>query len=319
MIIKANNKDITKWTGSITLDSSMDTLGDQLNFEVANESAKGYKGADVNVGDIITLESEKEVFRGIVVTKTRNEKSQTFSCFDYAFYLNKSKVLKQFNNVRADNAIKQLLAEFNVPVGDIATMAVMMDKIYFDKAVSEVIADILETVTKTTGIKYVKEMREGRFNIYQDTTLVVEYKVKLAENLGNVEINKVISSPTKTASIEEMRNSIKIYTGNDEKITTYTTVKNDNLIKKYGLLQETQSIEEANIAQAKNIAQNLLKELGKVIVTGSIQVPGSFDLRAGRILQLNEPVSNLVGRYKIISVSHSIGNIHTASLNLQEV
>jgi len=320
MILKINNKDITSIVGSVSLDSNIDTLGDQLSFEIAYSKMQYYPNIEVNVGDLIQLFNDTvEVFRGIVVQKTRNEKTQSFSCFDYAFYLNKSKILKQFNNVRADTAIKQLLSELGVPTGNVAPMAVIINAIYYDKEVSAVIDDIITTVTNTTGVKYVKEMNKGKFCVYQDTDLVINCKVKLADNLASVDISQTVSNPSKTASIEEMKNSIKIYINSDEKITTYAEVKSDTLIKKYGLLQETQSIEEANIAQAKNIAQNLLNDLGRIIASGSVEVLGHFDLRAGRILELNEPITNLVGKYKIKSVSHSIGTIHTANLELTEV
>ncbi|MDD2217948.1 MAG: hypothetical protein PHW03_05915 [Eubacteriales bacterium] len=315
MIIKANGKDITSLAGSITLDSSLDTLGDQLGFEIAYSQ----NNAEVNVGDLIQLFNDKEVFRGIVVTKTRNEKSQSFNCFDYAFYLNKSKVIKQFNKVKADVAIKTLLSEFNVPVGTIASMPTIISQIYYDKEVSSVIKDIIEQTTNTTGKKYVMEMNVGKLDIRQDADLVINVKVQLADNLAAVDIGKTISNPSKSASIEEMKNSIKLYTGGEDGVKVYAEVKNDALIKKYGLLQETQSLEDKDIAQARNIAQNLLKDLGRVLVEGSIEVLGHFDLRAGRILQLNEPITNLVGKYKIKSVSHNIGNIHTASLSLVEV
>ena len=319
MIIKANGKDITSLVGNVTLDSNIDTLGDQLNFEIAYSTMTYFPKTEVNTGDLIQLFGDNEVFRGIVVEKTRNEKTQSFACFDFAFYLNKSKVIKQFNSIKADLAIKQLLTEFSVPIGSITTMSVIINKIYYDKEVSAVIKDILQEVANATGLKYIMEMNSGKLNIYQDTELIINLKVKIADNIASVDINKTISNPSKRASIEEMKNSIKLYTVNDEKIKVFAEVKSDAMIKKYGLLQETQSLEDKDIAQAQNIAQNLLKELGKVMVDGSIDVLGHFELRAGRILELKEPITNMIGKYKIKSASHSIGTVHTARLDLVEV
>ena len=320
MIIKVNGKDITSLVENATLNSSLDTLGDQLDFEIAYSKMKYYPKIEVNLGDLIQLfDSQKEVFRGIVTNKTRNEKSQSFTCFDFAFYLNKSKVIKQFKKVKADTAIKQLLAEFNVPIGKIAPLQTIIKKFYYDKEVSEVIKDILTEVTNTTGNKYVMEMNSGKFCIYQDSELIITCKVRLAENLPLIDISQTISNPSKTANIEDMRNSIKLYAGSEEKIKEVAEVKNNALIKKYGLLQETQSVEDKDIVKAKTIAANLLKQLGKVDIQGSIEVLGNFDLRAGRILVLNEPITNLVGKYKIKSANHSIGTIHTTQLDLAEV
>lgn len=320
MILKINNKDVSNMVGSISLNSSIDTLGEQLDFEISYSDMYYYPKIQINTGDIVQMfEADKEIFLGIIVVKTRNESSQAFSCFDFAFYLNKSKVIKQFNGVRADMAIKSLLSEFDVPLGKVTNMAVIIKKIYYDKEVSEVIKDILKEVTDATGLKFVMEMNQGKFYIYQDSELTVELKVKIAENLPAVDINRTISSASKKASIEGLRNSVKLYVGNDEKVKVVTEVKNDALIEKYGLIQETKCLEDKDIAQARNIAQNMLKELGRVLEEGSISVLGHFDLRAGRILTVNEPITNLVGRYKIKSAKHSIGSIHTTDLELEGI
>lgn len=319
MKIYVNGIDVTKYCGNITLASSLDTLGDQLDFEIAYNTSKESNAINVNVGDKVVLTDAEEVFRGIVVAKTRDVHSNQFSCFDYAFYLNKSKVIKQFNKVRIDEAIKQLLNEFSVPVGSIANLPIITNKIFFDKTVSDIVSELLEDATSATGKKYVKEMNKGRFEIYEDRQLVIDCKVKLAENLGGIDINRTISNPSKTASIEETKNSIKVYISNDDSVTEYAEAKSQTMISKYGLLQETISIEDGDKAKAKNIAETVLKEKGRVAVKGNIEVIGSFDLRAGRILRLNEPNTNLVGNYKITSVNHSIGSMHTASLELEEV
>lgn len=311
--------DISSMVGNVTLNSSLDTLGDQLDFEIAYSSMLFYPKFSLDVGDRIKLFEGKEIFNGIIVEKTRNEKTQSFSCFDFAFYLNKSKTIKQFNSVRADAAIKLLLADFSVSVGKIADMPTIIKKIYYDQEVSEVIKDIMEQATNATGVKYVMEMNEGKLCIFKDTELLINVKVKIAENFPMVDINETISNPSKKASIEEMKNCIVAYAGNDEKVKVIAEVRSDSLVKKYGLLQETKSLEDKDIAQARNIAQNLLKDLGKVMVEGSIEVLGNFDLRAGRTLLLNEPITNLVGKYKIKSVNHSMGTVHTASLELEAV
>lgn len=319
MIIKADGKDITQLVGNITLDSNLDSLGDQLNFETAYSKEKFFPKADVSEGSIIQLFDKEEIFRGIAVSKEVDRTKQTFSCFDFAFYLNKTKLIKQFKKVQADKAIKQLLSELNVPCGTISPMTVVISKIYYDKEVSAIIKDILEEVTKATGQRYVIEMNKGKLDIIKDTELIVNYSVKLAENLAPLNINQVISNPRKTYSIEEMKNSIVIYTGGEEKFNVVASAKNDALISKYGLLQETASVDGKDVAQARNIANNMLKELGKVLVDGSVDVIGDFKLRAGRTLVLNEPITGLVGKYKIKSASHSIETVHTTKLDLVEV
>ena len=163
------------------------------------------------------------------------------------------------------------------------------------------------------------EMNAGKLEIYPDAGRLVKAVVKYAENLPAVDCMQTISSPTKTASIEEMKNSIKLYTGGDNSVKVYAEAKNDNLVKRYGLLQETQSLKDKEIAQAKNIAQNRLRQLSKIPVSAGVTVLGSFDLRAGRIVEVNEPMTSIVGKYKIKSASHSIGINHTTTLDLEAI
>ncbi|MBN7773165.1 XkdQ/YqbQ family protein [Clostridium aminobutyricum] len=322
-IIKEDNssKDISSMVGNISLSSSLDTLGDQLDFEIAYSDTYYYPKFEVNAGDRVILQDadKQEVFRGIIVEKTRNEKAQSFSCFDYAFYLNKSKTIQQFNSIRADNAIKMLLNYFRIPIGGIANMPTIIKKVYFDQEVSEILKDIIQQVTDTTRAKYVMEMDKGKFYIRQDTESPLNLKIKVADNLPPVDISKTISNPSKKASMEELKNSIRVYVGNEDKVRFSDQVTDPDSIVRYGVLEETRSLEDKDIAQAKNIAKNLLKELNKMPVEGSIEVLGHFDLRAGRTIQLNEPITNLVGKYKIKSANHSIGTIHTTSLELEGV
>ncbi|MFV0517819.1 MAG: hypothetical protein ACK5MV_10540 [Aminipila sp.] len=319
MKLKIKDKDISSIVGNITLNSAIDTLGDQLDFEITYSDMKFYPKFEVNVGDIVQLEDQGVVFIGIVVTKTRNENTQTFNCFDFAFYLNKSKTVKQFNGMRADMAIKSLLEEFNVPVGKIDTMPTVIKSIYFDQEVSEIIKDILEQVKKTTGKKYVMEMNKDKLDIYQDENRIVDCKIQMAQNLPKVPVGQTISGASKKATIENMKNVIKLYIGNDEKMRIVADERNSNLVSRYGMLSETQSFEGKDIVQARNIARNMLKELGRVAVESSIDVLGNFELKAGRVLQVNEPKTNLAGKFRIKSANHQIGDVHTTSLELEEI
>lgn len=315
MVLAVNGKDITSLVGDINLDSNIDTLGEQLNFEMAYDN---FWKHPVVEGDVVQLfENSKERFMGIVVTKNNKERSRDFICFDFAFYLNKSKVIKQFNSVPADVAIKQLLTEFSVPMGNITSMPIVIKKIYYDKEVSEVIKDILQEVSNATGVKYNMEMNGGKLDIYKATDKLIKASVKLAENVAPIDCMTTISNPSKSRSIEEMKNSIKLYVGNEDKVKVYAEAKDDGLISRFGLLQETKALEDKNIAQAKNIANNLLNELGKVTETAEITVLGSFDLRAGRIIEVNEPLTEIQGRYRIKSCRHEIGTFHKTNLELE--
>jgi len=311
-----NNKqyDITPITGLLTWKSSIDQLGVQLDFEIAYNDDRYFPVNPVDIGSMIVLAGQAEIFRGIVVTEQKTGRGAVqYTCFDPAFYLNQSKAIYQFKGMAADGAIKKVLGDFGVPVGGVAGMPTLITQIYNDKIVADIIRDILDRVEKETGAKHRMEMRAGKLHIEKQTDLLIKPTFKLAENLAEVPVTAAISNPTRRRSIEEMRNSIKIVSEDN----VVGEAKNDGLIKQYGLLQEVQSIDKKDTAQAKQIAQNLLKDLGRIMEENSIEVPGHDDVRAGRLIEVEEPVTGMTGRYLVKDVAHTVRNgIHTMQLGL---
>ncbi|QNB48214.1 hypothetical protein BR63_19225 [Thermanaerosceptrum fracticalcis] len=307
---------LTPLVGTITRRSNIDELGEQLDFDLAFNDDKYTPVAPVDIGSLIVLQNRDEIFRGIVVTETKNgRESIQYNCFDYAFYLNKSKGIYQFNKVKGEVAITTMLNEFSVPIGNIELLGIVVDKIYQEE-ISSIIKDILDQAEKQTGIKYRMEMRTGKLFIEKQQNQIIKASFKLYETGPEVDVVTAIRNPSRKRSIENMRNSIKV-TGNDKVIAE---ARNETLIKQYGLLQEISQLDDKDIAQAKNIAQNMLKDLGKIFEESSIEVPGDDQVRAGRILEITESVTGMSGQYLIKDVTHTIsGGLHTMYLGLEVI
>lgn len=305
---------ITPIVGSISWSDDTDTLGQQLNFSTAYNDSRYFPQVSIEPGDTILLKNKNEIFRGTMITEGRNGAfERVFTCFDPAFYLNKSKEVFQCNKVMADVAIKQLCARVGVPIGNIVSIPVAIKKI-FNAEISAIIKEILEICEKSTGIKYRMEMRQGKLFIEKLTDLLIQGTFFLAGR--EYDLNQSISNPSRTRTIENMKNSIKMVS--DDKVVV--TVKDQSLIDKYGLLQEVQTIDQDNVAQARNIANNLLKDLGKVSEENSLDMVGHDDVRAGRLIDITEPITGMVGRYLIKNVNHNLSKgIHTMSLTLKVI
>ncbi|WP_427340654.1 XkdQ/YqbQ family protein [Caloranaerobacter sp. DY30410] len=314
------SKNITSMISNLSWSSNEDTLGVQLDFDMVNSKGRIYLPLPegLGIGSLLILRNNgKEIFRGIIVTEEINgEFSRHYTAFDYAFYLNKSKGIYQFNRIQASKAIKQLLNDFNIPIGNITNIPTIINHIYYDKVISDIIKDILQQATNETGQKYRLEMREGKLYIEKQTDLVINATFKLASNLKENNITSAISNPTRRRSIEEMKNSIMIVVNNKDSATLVGEAKDETSIKQYGILQEVQTIDEKDIAQAKNIAQTLLKELNKIFEDNSIECIGNDDVRAGRILNIVEPITGMNGQYRIKSCTHNVNGIHKMSLDL---
>ena len=314
--VKGNKMyDITPIIGDINWYSNINQLGQRMEFSIAYNDTKHFPINPCDIGNLMILKNgSNEIFRGVTITESKNGRSPiVYNCFDYAFYLNKSKAIYQFNKASAKQAITIILNDFNVPIGNIVEIPTIISHIYINQEVSEIIKDILNQAEKDQSKKYRMEMRAGKLYIENQESLVIKATFKLASNLSENNAIDAIGDATRTRSIEDMKNSIQLIY--DDKIIT--SLKDEGLIKQYGLLQEIQSIDEKDVAQAKNIVKNLLKELGKIFEENSISLLGDDRVRSGRIIEINEPVTGMKGQYLIEDSVHNVaGGIHKMTLGL---
>lgn len=288
--------DITEVSGSINLSTSVDTLGASLVFNIArNYNDLSYLFSDeIETGDVIILTNEKELFRGIVVNISTTKYSRTVECLDYCFYLNKNKVIKQFDHIAASVAIKQLLQEINAPEGEISNISTSITKVYYSNTIAEIINDILKQVNEELGVKYKLEFIDNKFNVNPFKKINVEFRYK---QTGNETINE---------SIQDMKNRILV-TSNEQESTEILAIAEDaKNIEKYGSLQEIINVDpEQKKAKVRNIAKTKLKELNKVFKTVSLEGFGDDNFRAGRVVYLNNSKLKLFGEFLIKSCVHT--------------
>ncbi|OLS02236.1 XkdQ/YqbQ family protein [Tissierella creatinophila] len=313
-LIKNNGfrKSLTPISGNLSWKDSIDTLGMELSFDIARRDDK------VEIGDkIIMYSNNKEIFRGIIVDLGTEIYTKSITAFDYAFYLNKSKTIVQFNKTRADNAIRTLCSKFNIPIGRIVGISTPIAKIYKDDTISDIIKDILDQATSTLGIKYRLEMREGKLFIERYTELIVKPIFKSL----NLDVLKNIGGISKSESISDMKNSILISSGDEKSSRVVATAKDNKNISKFGLLQDVESVDDKDIAKAKNIAKNKLKELNKIGEDISLgPLLGDDRVRAGRILELDNNLFGLKGKYLVKDCTHNYHNsIHTMNVTIEKV
>lgn len=288
--------DITEVSGSINLSTSVDTLGASLVFNIArNYNDLSYLFSDeIETGDVIILTNEKELFRGVIVSISTTKYSRTVECLDYCFYLNKNKVIKQFDHIAASVAIKQLLQEINAPEGEISNISTSITKVYYSNTIAEIINDILKQVNEELGVKYKLEFIDNKFNVNPFKKINVEFRYK---QTGNETINE---------SIQDMKNRILV-TSNEQESTEILAIAEDTKnIEKYGSLQEIINVDpEQKEAKVRNIAKTKLKELNKVFKTVSLEGFGDDNFRAGRVVYLNNSKLKLFGEFLIKSCVHT--------------
>ena len=290
--------DITHVAGNITLSSSIDTLGSSFSFEIA----RNYGNTDyfiseaVQVGDIVKfVNGAKEIFTGVIVEIETSKFKRSIKCLDFYFYLNKNKI------------IKQLLVELSIETGEFENIPTLITKIYKKNTVAEIIKDILEKVNNERGEKYILEIESMKFNL-------VKYR-KIEAKLGY----NFLGDTTLNESIIDMKNSIVVTSNEQEDEEILESARDEESIKKYGLLQEVIEVDPDadDSAKVKNVAEKKLKELNRVFTRASIKVYGNDELKAGRILEVKNEEYKLRGKYLIKSCSHTYQKEHLTDLELE--
>lgn len=308
-LIKEDAVNITDITGGIVLNTSMDTLGASLNFNIArNFNDPNYALAEtLEVGDIVILNNSKELFKGVILEITTNKFNKNIKCLDFCFYLNKNKVVKQFDEISASTAIKQVLKEIGADIGEISTISTSITKIYNSNTIAEIINDILKQANDELGIKYIIEFAEDKFNIVPFRKVNVQFRYKST------------SSESLTESILEMKNSIIVTSNEQEEIEILAVAKDEANIERYGSLQEVITVNpDEDEAKVRNIAKTKLKELNKVFRTAALQGFGDDEFKAGRVIELNNQEFFLQGEYLIRNCSHTwVKGEHLVNLEVE--
>ena len=318
VIIK--DKDVSDIIGNLTWRDTVDTLGVEVDFELPiNRYDKKFEFLyDITLGDPIQILNAKgEVLvQAIIVSETPNGKITSFTAYDMAWYLNKSTVIKQFKKMIGNDCVKSLCKEIGINV-EVTGLDTKIDKIYKDKAVSEVIKDIIEQCSQFNSKKFFIEFDKNKLIVspYKKIKVFGTYEmqkdkfININENIGGVSLSK---------SIVDMKNSVLVITENKGAIRTIGEEQDSKSIEKYGKLQEVVTLDEKEFSKANLVAKNELKKLNKITEDFSIDVLGDDNVKSGRVIDIDLPLFNLKGEYLIKESNHTISNhIHKISLKLE--
>jgi hypothetical protein len=310
--------DITPITNKISWDSDL-SLKSVTEFGINWGDARYIPYNPVEIGDLAILyANNEEVNRGIVVTEKKSGRNPiSYTAYDYGWYLGKSKSVYQFNGISVVNALKKILNDFGIPIGNITSMSTVVSKTYIQKTPAEIMTDLINIHEQQTGQKIYTELRKGRIYIERMTNMETIGTFKLASNIAP---NNILSNPLgaeKTRTIEDMRNQVKIILSKNDNYETVALAQDVNTGSKYGLLEEVFKIDEEDVAKARQVSKILLERLNKIHETNKISLMGDPKFKAGRIFNVYEPLTKMQGRYMITNCSHTVaGGYHVMDLVL---
>jgi hypothetical protein len=310
--------DLTPIVGSFSWDSYL-SVTSTLDMSVLWNDTQFFPSNPCELGDMVLVtKDDEEVYRGILVNQTQNgRQSISYQAKDFAWYLDKSKSVYQFNGVPADKAITRILNDFGMPIGTIATMSTKITKIYIQKSPAAIIDDILQQQEQQSGKKYSPEMSKGSISIVPVQDRVISGTFQLTDNIAPVDVLSNPLEASRSRSIEDLRNRVKVITSDSDSYVTQAVAQDTDSASHYGLLEETVKVEAADAAKSRQVAKILLARLNRVQESNKLKLMGDVQFKAGYLFDVVEPVTGMNGRFMIKSCKHTVASqIHTMELEL---
>lgn len=266
-------------------------------------------------GDVVRVSVDGVlVFYGWIFTKSKDRWGViTVTCYDRLRYL-KASASYSFYGQTAGDIIKQIAADFQLEVSQIEDTGYKIPSlIEEEQSCLDIISEAIQQTLLNTGKIYV---------VFDDG------KGICLKEAGNMKSNVVLGDGSlvteytyKTDIDAQTYNSVKLARPNEStgKADTFI-VQDSNNIKKWGLLQLYQKVEEEmNDAQVKARAMTTLKYYNQRMRTLSVESLGVLGLRAGMMVLMN--VSELgdisLKQYVLLEkVTHTFSNdTHTMSFD----
>ena len=248
-----------------------------------------------NIGDTMYLydDTGEELFRGRVFYNERLSEQGTIqiTCYDDAIRLSKSKGTYNFKNTTAEAITKTVCNDLGISIGKLASTGIPQKMLCSNMGMYEIIKKAYEGASKQNKKKYHITMKQGKLCIEEVGKEVLDYTLKADSN---------ILESTYSENAEGVVNKVKIYDEDDQYLGV---VQNDKLISLVGVFQEIYIKEEDK--QAKTVAQSILQGITKEI---SVTVKGNISCISGRIVKVEDSLTNLVGSFYIESDEHEWSN-----------
>lgn len=299
--------------GALSWSNNIEGLSGVLNFPSLETISLGAK--------FLLINNDKEIIRGIITDESSSKsKIKQYTGFDYGFHINKNEVTRQFNGASGDDAIKQLLSSIGVPYGTIETIPVKIKEIYQKQTVASIIKDILKQAKDKLGIEYLLKIKYGK--VYVEKFKEIDIS-NLEYYLSDSEKRKIIDTIgefSSNRSIQELKNRVLIVKDDGNKgASILADVKDEESIKKYGLLQTIESYDKESKQSSQVIANNLLKEKNKTTETLNLDMLGIDEAQSGTILSFNTKEHGIIGKFLIQNDTHTVisNNNHKMNVDLK--
>ncbi|WP_367387339.1 phage portal protein [Bacillus vallismortis] len=268
----------------------------------------------VTEGDTVLFKWKgKELFRGIVFARTPDEHTLAFSAYDMLQYLVKNQDVYVFSNQRADQMIRRIANDFQIPTTSIANTGHTIKSLVIknDTTLYDIILKALKQTKSQTGRHYQLYSEKGKLGLraWPDPS-----EVWVLETGVNITGYQYSTSINDTATRVVLRRQ-------KDKKTYKASAKDSSGLNKYGVLQYTETVtDDINQAQLQQRADvRLAEKKGVKKELKNIQAVGIPEVQSGLPVYISIPEAGIKKTYWVDTDRHEFkGTKHTMTIDVVE-
>ncbi|AEP90398.1 conserved hypothetical protein [Bacillus subtilis subsp. subtilis str. RO-NN-1] len=268
----------------------------------------------VSEGDTVLFKWKgKELFRGIVFARTPDEHTLAFSAYDMLQYLVKNQDMYVFSNQRADQIIRRITSDFQIPTTSIANTGHTIKSLVIknDTTLYDIILKALKQTKSQTGRHYQLYSEKGKLGLraWPDPSEV--WVLETGVNITGYQYS---------TSINDTATRVVLRRQKDNK-TYKASAKDSSALNKYGVLQYTETVtDDINQAQLQQRADvRLAEKKGVKKELKNIQAVGIPEVQSGLPVYISIPEAGIKKTYWVDTDRHEFkGTKHTMTIDVVE-
>ncbi|MGQ9007026.1 XkdQ/YqbQ family protein [Bacillus stercoris] len=268
----------------------------------------------VSEGDTVLFKWKgKELFRGIVFARTPDEHTLAFSAYDMLQYLVKNQDMYVFSNQRADQIIRRIANDFQIPTASIANTGHTIKSLVIknDTTLYDIILKALKQTKSQTGRHYQLYSEKGKLGLraWPDPSEV--WVLETGVNITGYQYS---------TSINDTATQVVLRRQKDNK-TYKASAKDSSGLNKYGVLQYTETVtDDINQAQLQQRADvRLAEKKGVKKELKNIQAVGIPEVQSGLPVYISIPEAGIKKTYWVDTDRHEFkGTKHTMTIDVVE-
>lgn len=316
-ILEGITYNITHLCQSVTISGSLTSVCRQLDVTMAyGVYTKNFPAQYIPAYMPIWVRDENAdgslksgLISGKVVNTSRTHDTYTITAFDFAYYLKRSTVTKNFNNITAEDGTKEILEELGIVPKYVYPSKILINKLVAQNNAYDTIMGLYTDVYKQTDMKffliasYMNEVGVYRVNWETAPTLIQPCSDVNTPN-GNL-----LSIEFKENG-ENVVTRVKCYDENNQLIDTIDSDLYKQYPDYYGVLQENYVQEEDK--DYKTVVNTILHGIDKEI---TVEVLGDYEYYSGRGVKIYVPwIDELNTNNGVYATAYITSDSHTWDL-----